>query len=236
MSLTKVEHVLRAYSVIRISGLTSSPNPSEIELGLSELEDMMAEFKTRNICSSYFFEDEPDPNTNSEIDPVYNNATQKCLAVRLAPYFGKEALPSIQKQATQALSNWSARSGKTNMIKPSNRQPRGSGNTFRFPTWVRFYRFEDGAPISCDTFNLKIDEINFFSVDFNGYLLDGATILSFTLDVSSGIEVISSSESGGFVNLECKGLKAGYNPVTITIATSTGRVNPEKVNFNINEV
>ena len=34
MSLTKVEHVLRAYGALRISGLTTTPNPAEIELGL----------------------------------------------------------------------------------------------------------------------------------------------------------------------------------------------------------
>ena len=233
MSLTKVEHVLRAYGALRISGLTTTPNPKEIELGLNELEDMMSEFKTRNICSSYFFEDEPEPNTDSEIDPAYNNATQKCLAIRLSPYFGIEPLMTLQRQATQALSNWSARSGKVNMINPPSRQPRGSGNTFRFPVWIRFYRFEDGAPISCSTFELKVDEINFFSVDFNGYLLDGATITSFELDVSNGIEVITSTEADGLISLECKGIQAGNNPITITVTTSTGRINPEKVYFNI---
>lgn len=233
MSLTKVEHILRAYSAIRISGLTSKPTPEEITTGLDELEDMMSEFQTRNICSSYFFEDEPDPNTDSGIDTSYNNATQKCLAVRLAPYFGKEASPTLMRQATQALSNWSARTGKTNMIRPPSRQPRGSGNTFRFPVWIRFYRIEDGAPVSCDTLDLKVDEINFFSIDFNGYLLEGATITSFVLDIPPGIEVIDSSELDGVISLECKGLRVGHHPLTITITTSTGRVNPEKVSFNI---
>ncbi|HIB77426.1 MAG TPA: hypothetical protein EYO58_07375 [Flavobacteriales bacterium] len=148
MSLTKGEHVIRAYAALRISGLTVNASNEDVITGLAELEDMMNEFRSRNICSSYVFEDDVDPNTDSEIASEFNNATQKCLALRLAPYFGKEASVSLQKQANQGLSNWSARSGKTNMINPSNRQPRGSGNTFRFPNWVRFYRFENDAPIS----------------------------------------------------------------------------------------
>jgi hypothetical protein len=235
MSLTKVEHVLRAYAALRISGLTTTPNPKEIELGLNELEDMMNEFRSRNICSTYVFEDEPEPNTDSEISNTYNNATQKCLAVRLSPYFGIEPLMTLQRQATQALSNWSARSGKVNMIKPSNRQARGSGNTFRFPTWVRFYRFDGDAPIECDTFTLKVDAVDFFTVDFSGYLLDNATIDSFTVESTNGIDLLNTVQDVDKFNLECKGVNAGHQTVTITITTSTGRVNPQIVNFNITQ-
>ena len=128
MSLTKVEQILGAYDELRISGLTSDPTPGEIKRALSKLEDMMSEFKSRNICSSYIFEDEPNANTDSGIDPAYNNATQMCLAVRIAPIFGKAAMDETRRQATQALSNWSARSGKVNMILPPNRQARGSSS------------------------------------------------------------------------------------------------------------
>ena len=235
MSLTKVEHVLGAYSAMRISGLTSAPSPGDITTGLSELENMMNEFQSRNICSAYVFEDVPTPNTDSGISPEFNNATQKCLAVRLSPYFGKEAPQTIQRQATQALSNWSARSGKTNMISPPNRQARGSGNNFRFPNWVRFYRTSEDAPISCDTFQLKVNEVDFFTVDFSGYLLDGATIVSFTTEVDNGIELVAIAQDVDKFNMECKGLTAGFNTITITITTSTGRINPEVINFSITQ-
>jgi len=233
MSLTKGEHVIRAYAALRISGLTVNASNEDVITGLAELEDMMNEFRSRNICSSYVFEDDVDPNTDSEIASEFNNATQKCLALRLAPYFGKEASVSLQKQANQGLSNWSARSGKTNMINPSNRQPRGSGNTFRFPNWVRFYRFENDAPISCDTFTLKVDEIDFFQVDFSEYLLDGATIVSFTTEATNGVELISIVQDVDKFDLECKGKVAGYSFITLTITTSTGRTNPQRINFNI---
>lgn len=233
MSLTKVEQVLGAYSAMRISGLTSAPSPGEIEDGLSELENMMNEFQSRNICSTYIFEDVPDPNTDSGIEAAYNNATQKCLAVRLAPYFGKEAPQTIQRQATQALSNWSARSGKANMIIPPNRQARGSGNNFRFPNWVRFYRQGENAPISCSTFQLKVNAINFFDYSFATYLEEDETIVSFTTDVGSSLNLINITQNVDVFTMEVKGVTAGYDTITITITTSLGRAEPQLINFNI---
>jgi hypothetical protein len=235
MSKTKIQHVNRAFEWLVISGITSKPSAEENAIGLSVLEDMMNEFKSRNICSSYVFEDEPNPNTDSEIDDAYNNATGACLAVRLANMYGKEAPMTLQRQATQALSNWSATTSKTNQIQPSRRQPRGSGNTFRFSNWTRYYRSGNPAPISCTTFDLKVGETDFFGVDFTPYLLEGATITSFTVDSTNGINVIQSVQDGNIINLECKGADAGYQTVTITVTTSTGRINPETINFNITE-
>ena len=235
MPKTKIEHVTKAYKWLVISGITSSPAPNEIEDGLEMLEDMMHELRSRNICSAYVFEDVPNPNTDSQVDDSFNTAIATNLAVRLANYFGKEPLATLSKQAMQSMSNWSARSGKTNMIDPPRTQPRGSGNTFRFSNWVRYYRLNDNAPIDCDTFELKVDEIDSFNVDFNNYLLLGATISSYEIEASNGIEVITDSESGGIITLECKGKIAGYQTIKITVTTSTGRVNPEIVNFNITQ-
>lgn len=233
MSKTKIEHVNRAFQWLVISGITSKPSAEETEIALSILEDMMNEFKSRNICSSYVFEETPNPNTDSEIDDSRNNAVGSCLALRLANLYGKEAPHTLQKQATQSLSAWSASVSKTNMIQPPRNQPKGSGNTFRFSNWARFYRAGNAAPISCTTFSLKVDEVDFFGVDFTPYLLDGATISSFTVDSTNGIEVIQSVQNVNIINLECKGVESGYQTVTITVTTSTGRINPEVINFDI---
>ena len=235
MSKTKIEHILEAYDYLRISGLTSEPTPDETTKALIRLEDMMNEFQSRNICSSYIFEQEPNPNTDSGIDPAYNNATATCLALRLAPSFGIMLNQDIRGLATSGLSNWSARSGKVNQIQPSRRQPRGSGNTFRFSNWTRYYRAGNPAPISCTTFDLKVDETDFFGIGFGGYLLDGATITSYKVESTNGIEVLNHAQDVDVINLECKGIAAGYQTVTITVTTSTGRVNPEVINFNITE-
>ena len=235
MSKTKGQHVDQAFKRIRISGLTVKALPEEIETGLIVEEDMMHEFKSRNICSSYVFEDDPDANTDSGVDPAYNNAMSSNIAIRIIDYFGKEIPQSLMRQAPQSLSNWSARSGKTNMISPPRRQPKGSGNTFRFQNWSRYYRFQDDAPISCDTLEIKVNEIDSFGIGFNGYLLSGETISSFTLTPSNGVSILSSTISADSesILLECKGVCAGNAPVVITITTSLARVNPETVYFNV---
>ena len=233
MSKLKGDLVNRAYQWLRISGLTSKATPEEISTALSVMEDMLIEFKSRNICSNYVFEEFPDPSTDSRLEPEFNNAVETNLALRMANFFGKEAPATLSRMATQSLSNWSARTARVNMINPPNRQPRGSGNTFRFSNWVRYYRFENNAPISCETLDLKVDEINSFGIDFRNYLNMGETISSFTLEESNGVEILSSSESLGIVTIECKGLLPGVQTVLITINTSDGRVNPELVYFNI---
>lgn len=235
MSLLNSEQILRAYSSLRISGLTSNPTPEEMELGFNELIDMMAEFNSRNICTNYIFQDEPDINAESGVATAFNNALQKCLAVRLAPFFGKEAPVLLQRQASQGVSNWAARTAVVNQISPSRRQARGSGNTFRFSNWTRFYRAGNPAPISCDTFDLKVGAVDFFGVDFSRYLLEGATIDSYTIESTSGIEIITDAQDVDVINLEVKGIQAGYQTATITVTTSTGRVNPELINFNVTE-
>lgn len=240
MSKLKGELVNKAYKWLRISGLTAKASPGEIADGLDMLESMMLEFRSRNICSSYVFEEEPDPSTDSRLESQYDNAAETCLAVRLAPFFGIEPSQTLMRQATQSLSNWSARSGKVNQVKPSNRQPRGSGNTFRFPNWIRYYRFEPDAPISCETISIKVNETNTFQIDFgaNGlqYLNDLETIASYTTEVSNGINLISSSQNGSIINLEVVGVASGFNSILVTVTTSDSRVNPETVNFNVTSV
>lgn len=233
---TKGYFVLQAFKRLVISSITTDPTPEEIELGLDLFEDMMHEITSRNICSSFVFEECPDPSTESGIDPQFNNAAYTNLAIRIASDFGREPSQTLFAQARQSMSNWSARTAKVNPINPPSRQPRGSGNTFRWQNWYRYYRIEDNAPISCSTLELKVDEINGFVIDFGLYLKDGETIASYVKDVSNGLEVLAESFTDTAINLEqVKGIRNGYETIKLTITTSDGRVNPHIVNFNVTE-
>lgn len=233
MSKTKVEHIIQAYKRLRISGITAKATPEDIFDALEVFEDMMHNLKSRNICSTYIFEDEPSPNSNSGIDPQFNEATSTNLATRMAVFFGKNVPESLNKLANAGMSNWSARTGIVNQIAPPNRQPRGSGNTFRFPRWLRYYRVESGTPISCDTFDLKVGETDIYQVSFANYLLDGATIVSATLEASNGINILTESFDDDTVTMECEGIQAGSETVKVTVVTSTPRTTPEVVFFNV---
>lgn len=233
MSKTKIELVNGAYSKLRISGLTSGPEPEEITDGLDMLETMMAEFKSRNICSSYVAEEEPTPTLNSRLEKKYENACEWNLAVRLAPLFGKEPSMQMINQARQSLSNWSARSAKVNMINQPNRMPRGNGNAFRFPNWVRFYRVEDSAPISCDTIQMVKGQRDMYASDFNEYVKSGESVSSYEIESSNGVTINSSSLSDNTVSFDITADKAGYQNISIKITTSLGRVSPTTVNINV---
>lgn len=231
---TKIEIVNRAYQALRISGLTVQAIPEENDMALSMLEDMMWEFESVNICTDYYFSgDKIDPNSPSGLQPYTHNAASMNLANRIANFFGKETPSGILKQAVGSLANWSSRTAKVNPINPSARQPRGSGSTLRFSNWQRYYGNMSDAPISCDTFTLKVDATDFFTVDFSPYLLDGATIVSFETLVSSGIDMLQIVQDGPIFTLECKGLFTGYSIIELKVTTSTGRVNPQAINFNI---
>ena len=233
MAKTKVELVNRAYKQLRISGLTTQPQPEEIQDALETLEDMMQEFKSRNICSSYVFEQAPLPNTDSRLEPQYNQAVETNLAVRLVDMYGLEIPRTLNTQAIQSLSNWSARSARVNPVNSPNTMPRGSGNTFRFSNWRRFTHQANNAPISCSTFQMKLLEINNFPYSFVDYLNDGETIVSWKTKVDNGLDLLNIAEADGVFALNVKALYEGYNGILLTITTSEGRVNPQALNFNV---
>jgi hypothetical protein len=170
---TKGEIVNRAYSWLRISGITKRPQPREIESALDVLEAMAYELDSRNICTSYSFEDVPDPDTESGIGNAFFLAAAYNLGLRMAPDFGKQLTQDQKLQATQSMSNWSARTSKTNSINHPRRQPRGSGNNFRGPNWIRYYKDAADAPISCDTEQITRDSINDYTYSIADYLQDG---------------------------------------------------------------
>ena len=235
MSKSKVELVQKAYEILRISGLTTRAVPEEISIGIDELEGMMNEFEARNVCSSYVFEDDPQENTDANVELAYQKAVEYNLAARLATYFGKEPTAGMVKTAIASLSTWTAASGRVNQMKYPNRQAKGSGNTFRFSNRERYYRQASNAPISCETNYLKVDEINNFSYDFNQYLEGSETISSFTTDVSNGLDLLSSAIQGTKIVMSVKGVKTGLQSILVTITTSTGRVNPQTINFQVSE-
>lgn len=231
---TKGAIVTESFNWLTINGITSQPTPREIELALTTLEDMMHEIAGRNICSDYNFEEFPDPNTDSGINPQFNNAAQTNVGVRIASSYGKMVPDALQRQANQSMSNWAARTARVNPINPPNRQPRGSGNTFRWQNWYRYYRIEDNAPISCSTIDMTVGEINGFVIDFKLYLKDGEVISSYTSEVSNGLTLITSSNTDTTVLLEqVEAVMNGYQTIKLTITTDAGRVNPHVVNFNV---
>ena len=237
----KVDIINDAYSQMRINGLTLKPLPEELELALNRLEDMAAEWATKNVCANYNFEDEPDPNSRTNIKRGYKQAYATNLAVRLIPDFNKQVPQTLIGMARQSYSSLSGRCAmeRINGVPYPDRQPRGSGNTLRYNRWNRFYRNQGIAPNSNSTQYITEGDINDYTEHFDAYLNDGETIASFEIVTDPAIELQTSSNTDTDALYR---IKAGSTTsigsldnqqLTIIMTTSDGRVETRFVYFNI---
>jgi hypothetical protein len=237
----KVDAIVDAYSQLRISGITRQPTPGDLELALNRLEGMAAEWATRNICSNWNFQDQPDPNEPSNVQLGYKQAYATNLAVRLAVDFGKQLSPGLIAQATQSLSNLSGRSAmdRINMVPYPSRQPRGSGNTLRYNRWNRFYRNQQFASNSCSTVEMFVGDVNDYTEHFDAYLNSGETISSVDFSADSGITINSSSFTDTDVNYQILAANPSESTrdierqLVIIVTTSDSRVETRVVTFVI---
>jgi hypothetical protein len=137
------------------------------------------------------------------------------LAVRLAPRFGKDTgkpiSPILLSQATQSLSNASALTAKVNRTRYPERQPLGSGNTYRWNRWNRFYREKERPVISCETEQLQLNSIGDYIASWANWLDDGETITSFEIVETNGLEISNEQIQNDSTEIfyTVKGVKCG---------------------------
>lgn len=240
---TKGEIINEAFAQLRISGLTVNATPKEEEKALGRLEDMAAEYESRNICIDYLFEEDPDPSSSTGVDRAFNFMLSTNLAVRMIPDFGKksaqnDSLTELKGQATQSLSNASARTAIVNQTNYPEKHPVGMGNTFRWNRWRRFYREKEDAPISCETEVMPLNVAKSFSESWIDQLADGETITDFTITESDGLELQSNSinaDANG-IDYRVKSIKCGAQCVTIEVITDLStpdNFDVRIVNFNV---
>ncbi len=235
----KVDFIIDAFSQMRISGITVDPSPPDLELALDRLEVMAGEWFGRNIEAGYNFEDEPDPNTDSNVPRMFKQAFSTNLAVRLIPDFNKQVPQVLIVQAAQSLSNLSGRSA-VNRLKQVNypsRQPRGSGNTLRYNRWNRFYRNQPDAPNSSFTNKIRIGDTDDFVEHFDAYLNGTEIISSFTIEADQGLTLGVSSNDTPDITYRVTGksnaTQGAFQRVKIVITTDEGRVKTNYINFDV---
>lgn len=239
MSQLKVDRITAAYSKLRISGLTVIPNPSDLELALNELENMMAELASRGVEVGYNFEEQPDPNSALNVDQNFWNMIACNLAIRLVPDFNKDVSPILLQQAMQSLStasNVCSRNRIQQVAYPA-RQPIGSGNRI-FARWQRFYANQPGLPPNKpSTLFIMQGETNDFEESFAAYLRTDEFIDSFEVTSDTGLVVESSSFLDGVVTYRLSApvlLDVGiWQQVKIRITTTEGRVEIRIIDFQV---
>lgn len=225
MAVSTKSDILRgAFSQLRISGITVNPTAEDNVLALDRLEDMAQEWEGRNMCINFAFEDSPDPATVTGVDPKFNQALKTNLALRLVPDFGKDRadIVTLQTQATQSLSNLSALTARVNPTRYPDRMAVGSGNTYRWNRWVRYYRERPNVVVSCETQELQLNSKADYIATWADWLESGETITSFEIVNTNGLEisgaVIQNNSTEIFYTV--KGILCGAQKVTISIVTS----------------
>lgn len=239
MTQLKVDRITAAYSKLRISGLTVLPNPSDLELALNELENMMAELASRGIEVGYNFEEQPDPNSDLNVPIEFWNMIATNLATRLVPDFNKEASPVLFMQASQSLSQASGICARNRIqqVQYPARQPVGSGNRI-FARWQRFYSLQPGLPPNEPaTKYIMQGETNDFYESFAAYLRTDEFIDTFEVTCDTGLTVVSSSVLDGVITYRLNApvdLDAGnWQQVKVKVTTTIGRIDIRIINFNV---
>lgn len=235
--ILKIDIVLAAYQELRISGLTSSPNPEEITTAVRRLDSMILGWKNKNLCPSYIRSvsySDIDPNQDSGINDVDMFAIVANLAKNLCAMFGKICHVQTMIDAKEGYDNLFSSIVPERESDPY--MPKGTGRPFG-NTFAHRYKYQSNdknAPDNCDTLDLVVGQTDFFSVDFNRYLLEDNVIDSFTIKDGQGVEVLDSQEDDGFINFKAKGLTTGFSTIKITVtSTPSGRVLPKTINFNV---
>ena len=237
----KIDVINDAYSQMRISGLTVQPTPEDVEVALNRLEAMMHEYAARNIDVQYNFEDIPDPNSLTNVEPFAWQMMASNLASRLVMDFGKEvsmSLAMLAKTSSSTVSGVSARKF-TQEVQYPRRQARGSGNTLRYNRWQRYYRDPPFAPSESSTNFLNPGDINDYIENYDAYLRDTETISSYTIEGTPDLTISNDSNTDNEVSYRVtvsddpNSTTTGFQAVVIQVVTSLGRETSRQINFQI---
>lgn len=226
---TKIQIIIDAFNELRINGITSDPDAEDNALALARLEDMMYELPDLG----YVFEDTPDYNTFTGLQPWANYPVAMLLAMRIAPPFGKVP-ETMMRQASAALSGLMNKIARPSRVAYPSRQPLGLGNR-RFPEFM-FFPPSEQAPqnsIVVTIGNVTPD----FTINFiNDINLNGSEIISsYSYTVTNGLVVSNDSNSDTAVTMDIAFPVRGICSLNVTVTGSLGTVVTKTIYFNVVE-
>lgn len=231
----KIDIIKDAFSQMRISGITVMPSSESNTLALKRLESMANELEGRNVCVNYNFEDLPDINSPSGVSSKYWYAFSCVLASRLLSDFGKGMQPdqTLLKNASAGSSFLYSSTAVVSSVPYPNRQSIGKGNRLTFGP--SYYPTSDPVPQQNESKSMVIGDIENFVEHFDAYLIYPEVISSYTIEASTGLTVVSSSNTDEDVSYQ---IDADGNSnmsevlnVKIVMTSSTGRIKTRLIDF-----
>ena len=147
--MTKGELAERILRMLGVNTRFSEATPDEIQDVLRYTEDWMASNSAigRRIGWSESSDDSPDPDDETGIPNWSTMGVTASIALMVAPYFGKEASPTIARTAALGMSTISARTVEVQDVQYPRRMPRG-GNSSLYGN--KFYQPADRIQTSND--------------------------------------------------------------------------------------
>lgn len=227
----KIDLIIGAYQLLRISGLTVDPTPEDVSIALNVMDDYGAQLSTM-YETGYIQPDEynqSDPNDQSGIDREIASAFKKMLAVELATFFGKEitrTLATISEKAERAL--------QQHLVSVPNAQnpatlPLGSGNEWDYRT-DKFYPEPNNDDGAVDKFENEVFQLNQDWTSFVG----GNLLSSVTYENDSGIDLTNSSfdDTDSTSTTTVSFNRRGQFQLCVSAADDTGNVETRRFVYN----
>jgi hypothetical protein len=143
---TLVLFALRKFAVASNATLTDV-EPQSVADGLDDLEDMMAEWKSRGIDVGYLFSDDDNPvhpDDDSGLLPEYKSCVGWQLMLRLMPDYSIEPSPRQETNAQTAYEALLTATISVPSIQRRGDMPTGQGNKYDYFMMGRFYPDERG--------------------------------------------------------------------------------------------
>lgn len=236
--LTKGEIAKQALKKIRISGLTSTPSPEDVADSVQELDLLIGLWRNSGLNIS--FSDTPELNNPSanQISGVIDKNTQAVvlnLAINLCDFYGKQPSITLKQQAQMAYSSLFS------IVMPSKDGnpylPTGNGNPYSYSfVYNQFFEHDESAPSNSDTQSLAVSDTYDYTISWDNWLSDGATVADYTINASEGLLLDAHQLQGNEIYFKVTGKIAGTQSIQIQITSSEqGRVDNRTVYFNVVE-
>ena len=238
---TKADLINKAYSLLRINGLTVNASANEVALALDRLETMMSELDLTNL--NYAFENVPDPSTPHNLDRKYWHAIAANLAVRLISDYNKQVPQQLTMQAAGGLNFILGRNLAVSPVPYPTRQPIGEANRLRFG-YVHNYFPPVAETATPENINyLYINDVNDYAESYAHYLKEAEDVLSYTITADEGLTLLSDSNDteNVYYSIQATGSQnTSYLDrlfkVVIVVTTTLGRVTTRVILFKLQTV
>lgn len=171
MRISKVDIVNGTYGLMRISGITTKPNPSDISIAIQVADDLAAQLEVKNIKIGWIQPSEyglSDPNDNSGLSAGLAGPFKKLLAIELLSYFGKQATDVLVMMARDAMSTLEQYAVVVPNSQFGSTLPLGSGNEYDNSWGSKFYN----TPLDSSAEVYIKGEVATTQIDFSSFVID----------------------------------------------------------------